>query len=218
MCIKVNGQIHRDSSDNRQKARELYYRRKILMKNDMRVAVTERMLREGMLRCLEERPLSKISVSELCREAGVNRATFYNHYDAPVMILKKITREYAETILSIYNEKNPMEQRDRMAALRKCFCYIADNKPALRILFSENSENYLAGTVMEIINEKVAVLASSKGMPDRHDEFLLRASTAGAAAFGFIETWIMNDIDKTPDELVEIMKKAVTENVFGINV
>ena len=69
---------------------------------NMRVRVTKRMLREGLLRCLKHTSIDKLSVSELCRESGVNRATFYNHYEIPKDILMEIGMEYADEIKRIF--------------------------------------------------------------------------------------------------------------------
>ena len=52
-------------------------------KENQRIALTKKLLQEGLLRLLEVKTLDKISVTELCRESGINRATFYNHYTSP---------------------------------------------------------------------------------------------------------------------------------------
>ena len=46
------------------------------MKDDQRIALTKRLLREGLLCLLSKTDLNKISVTQLCIESGINRATF----------------------------------------------------------------------------------------------------------------------------------------------
>lgn len=48
-------------------------------KNNQRVVLTKRLFKEGLLRLLENKGMDEISVAELCRESGINRATFYRH-------------------------------------------------------------------------------------------------------------------------------------------
>ena len=62
------------------------------MKDDQRIALTKRLLREGLLRLLSKTDLNKISVTQLCIESGINRATFYRHYEEPRDILKILFR------------------------------------------------------------------------------------------------------------------------------
>lgn len=180
----------------------------------MRVAVSKRMLREGMLRCLEAKPLSKITVSDLCRESGINRATFYNHYAAPVMILKELACEYADQLAAIYESKHDRRGNNDQAALEASLAYVSERKNELKVLFSEHAENYLAGVAMEIINEKIAQNVPQTELDDRRDEYLLRAASSAAAAYGFIQIWLTLDIEKTPAELVGILKSVVQGNVF----
>ena len=60
------------------------------MKEDQRVALTKRLLQEGLLRLLEKKDIDSIHVSELCAESGINRATFYRHYKEPRDILRNM--------------------------------------------------------------------------------------------------------------------------------
>ena len=73
------------------------------MKDDQRIALTKRLLREGLLRLLSKTDLNKISVTQLCIESGVNRATFYRHYEEPRDILNDINgwNLHAATFTSI---------------------------------------------------------------------------------------------------------------------
>ena len=72
------------------------------MKNDLRITMTKQMLREGLLRLMKNKPASKITVSELCRESGINRAAFYNHYHTPALLLKEIVWDYKDQFRSTY--------------------------------------------------------------------------------------------------------------------
>ena len=62
-------------------------------KENQRITLTKKLLQEGLLRLLETKRLDKISVTELCREAGINRATFYNHYDSPQGLLTELEQK-----------------------------------------------------------------------------------------------------------------------------
>ena len=45
-------------------------------KENQRITLTKRLLKESLVRLMEAKSLQKISVSELCKDAGINRATF----------------------------------------------------------------------------------------------------------------------------------------------
>ena len=62
--------------------------------------LTRRLLKEALLRLLESAPLDKISVTQLCQEAGVNRATFYRHYTSQEDVLQEIQQDTLDNIQS----------------------------------------------------------------------------------------------------------------------
>ncbi len=70
-----------------------------MAESNQRVVVTKRMLKEGLMRLLKNRPLEKISITELCQEAGINRTTFYRYYELPRDVLTEIQNNFfAETL------------------------------------------------------------------------------------------------------------------------
>ena len=64
--------------------------RKSGTKKDARVVRTIDKLKRTMLDLLKEHSYDEIKITELCEAAGVNRNTFYAHYNEPADILKEI--------------------------------------------------------------------------------------------------------------------------------
>ena len=72
-------------------------------KENQRITLSKRLLKEALLRLLTRKQLDQITVSELCGEASINRATFYRHYGTPRDVLKDIewdcSRELRSTMI-----------------------------------------------------------------------------------------------------------------------
>jgi len=169
------------------------------------------MLREGFLRCLQRTPLSRISVSELSKESGINRATFYNHYDSPSDLMKEIAYEYADELSSIYHENFNKDRKKQETAIMECLQYLYARKDEIKLLFSKNAENTLSGYAMEIITENLInrpEAVRDTGIGDYNDS-LLYAVLTSSAAFGLIQVWISMDIDKTPEDILKILRHAM---------
>ncbi|MCI9068520.1 MAG: TetR/AcrR family transcriptional regulator, partial [Lachnospiraceae bacterium] len=49
-------------------------------KEDRRIRYTKKVIKETFLKLLEKNSFAKITVTELCRMAEINRGTFYLHY------------------------------------------------------------------------------------------------------------------------------------------
>lgn len=181
---------------------------------DTRIIVTKRMLKEGMFRLLKIKPLSKITVTDLCSESKINRTTFYNHYNSIVDILKDIAMEYANGIIYTYHNSYDEKKNNDDKALEACFNYIIDKKEEIKLILSENAENFLASLVNEIVNDRVKTKATTLKSISDTDEYLLKISAVASALFGFVQIWISMDIKKDPKELTKILKKIINGKVF----
>lgn len=64
--------------------------------SDARAQGSARRIGEGMLRCLKKMPFQQITVSELQRESGVGRSTFYRLFDNTADVLDHLCNQIFE--------------------------------------------------------------------------------------------------------------------------
>ena len=50
-------------------------------KEDRRIRITKKAIKESLIELLQEYPIAKISVKMICESADINRSTFYAHYN-----------------------------------------------------------------------------------------------------------------------------------------
>lgn len=67
-------------------------------KEDRRVKYTKQAIRDGFLRLIARKPIEKITVTEICREADINRGTFYAHYSDPYELKRSVENELTEAM------------------------------------------------------------------------------------------------------------------------
>ncbi len=67
-------------------------------KEDRRVKYTKKAIRDGFLSLLAVKPIEKISVTEICREADINRGTFYAHYSDPYELKRSLEAQLSEAM------------------------------------------------------------------------------------------------------------------------
>lgn len=65
-----------------------------------RVSQTKKRLQTALLELLKTKSLDRISVTELCKNAHINRNTFYAHYASPEALLDDIEQDYAQKIFA----------------------------------------------------------------------------------------------------------------------
>lgn len=75
------------------------------MKTDARVRYTRRVIKESVLRLLEEKPVNRLTVKEVCDLAQINRATFYAHFadcfDVLAQIEDDLLRDFDRSLSSV---------------------------------------------------------------------------------------------------------------------
>ena len=117
---------------------------------DKRTQITKMAIKEGLLELLGKSPFNFITVSGVCREAGVGRATFYKHYSGLADVLDELaddavdaTRRSGEDPFSAIStlaekmRKNPgREELEPYMELLPICQRVADN-PKYRLLFTD---------------------------------------------------------------------------------
>ncbi|MBQ6205679.1 MAG: TetR/AcrR family transcriptional regulator [Oscillospiraceae bacterium] len=170
-------------------------------KENQRIALTRRLLKENLMELLQEKPIGKISVTELCQRAEINRSTFYAHYSAPQDVLLEIKRDSAAQIAeSLRSLDKNAASKDKF--LRICE-WIAANAELEKIILSNSDDDEATeaafGNMFDIWN----VAASfTNGMDD--DARRLVTVFLHQGLFRAIREWITREIPKTPAEMAEI--------------
>ena len=73
-------------------------------KIDRRVIYTKRAIRDSFIELQQQKPIEKISVTEICKSADINRGTFYSHYSDPYDLRKSLEQEFVDAIESRIRE------------------------------------------------------------------------------------------------------------------
>lgn len=173
-------------------------------KENQRVALTKRLLRQALLQLMEKKSLQSISVSELCACAGVNRTTFYNHYTAPAQLLREIGSNMAAEIQALLQKKCGATVTLREEAEIVC-AYLQKNKRTAKILFQNNTpESEFAEWLIQGQEQwaEVSGALTAKYGEDGKD-LLLTFWIHGA--YCMITKWLLGGSKRTPKEMGEMI-------------
>ena len=69
------------------------------MATDRRTKYTKSVIRQALFDLLKEKPLNKITVTDICKMADINRSTFYSYYEDVYALLTQIQNELFENIV-----------------------------------------------------------------------------------------------------------------------
>lgn len=165
----------------------------------------------------KDKPVSKITVREICEIAGINRSTFYAHYLDVYELFEKVEQNMAQmcadTILNSYAVGGGFQ-----AAIEGVFGFILAYKDFYRLYFSEINHTARILTAMtDPFKEQIAQLRASdfgykvRGEMNYHFHFF----TAGMAAV--ISYWLNNGCKESPHQLYEILRREYSlRSLFNV--
>lgn len=73
---------------------------------DLRIIKTRKAIRDTFIEMRRTLPIEKIHVRELCRNAMINKSTFYNHYEDIYALENELEDEAIEQFLTNFEEKD----------------------------------------------------------------------------------------------------------------
>ena len=124
-----------------------------MKKADTRVQYTKSVLHKAMLTLLERTPIGKISIKDLCEEAGLNRGTFYLHYVSPYDLLKEIEDQFIDDNMAFFSSYwDSQRDLDRMKGLFAC---VLNNKEVCRILMGCNGDPQFVLNLKSLVKDGV---------------------------------------------------------------
>jgi len=169
-----------------------------MAKINQRVAVTKRMVKEGLLRMLEKKPLEKVNITELCQEAGINRTTFYRYYELPRDILTEMQNEFFEETFGHFQK--PLTVGD----IKYLFVCLFEHAKLVKLFFRYNSDTDWTNIFTRIYYSfpEMRMTKAFQNL-DENSAKLLSTYLAGGAYF-LARQWIMEDIPLPPEEVAEI--------------
>jgi len=72
-------------------------------KTDRRARHTQSVIKESFLQLLRKKHIGKITVTEICKMAEINRATFYTHFHDPYDLLEHLETECGDIMMEAIN-------------------------------------------------------------------------------------------------------------------
>ena len=164
---------------------------------NQRIKLTKRLLQESLLGLLDSRSVEEVSIVELCRDAGINRSTFYAHYSC----IRDVVRDISGGLTDRIREICRREQEDRRACLEEiCRCLYENRDTVLKLMRSQTEEE-LEETFAALDGD--FYLFRSLGTEPRDDKLVLAFVNHGA--YNLVKTWLAEEEDRPPKDTANLI-------------
>lgn len=106
---------------------------------------TKQAIKSSFMKLLNQQPLSKISVRDIVEDCGINRNSFYYHFQDIPSLIEEIIKEDADRII---------EQHPTANSLRECinimFRYALENKRAVLHIYNSANRDIYEKSMMKL--------------------------------------------------------------------
>lgn len=172
--------------------------------------VTKRALEQSLKNLLLKKPLSKITISDLTEDCGMNRMTFYYHF-------KDIYDLVEWSCLT--DARRALDEKKTYDTWQQGFLQILEavqaNKPFIMNVYHcvhrEQVEIYLRPLVEDLILNVVNEEAGGLNVRDEDKTFIVQAYSY--IFIGIMLDWIKEDMKENPQEIVERLNKLIKGSI-----
>ena len=180
-------------------------------KPDLRVVRTRNAIKNAFEELVLEGPIDRITVKALTERAGINRKTFYLHYDTIEALINNIMNEIMDELFE-HHEETPDTPEDIAGHASRFFLYMA-NQPAYveRMVCTPCYYQFGEKVYFEQMARYRSVGNPFWWMPDGEKRLVMRFIRA--TALDFYRTWVAEGKavpkDKAADLVAEITLHGV---------
>ena len=174
---------------------------------------------EALIALLEKKDLEYITVKEICHQAGVNRSTFYLHYESIAELLQETMERIDQRFLSYFPQQEAavlgdLEHRElddlvlvTQEYLLPYLRFIQDNKKVYRAAF-RNPSSMQANARYGVLKQRILnPILERFEIPTARRPYYIAYYVEGIAAI--IKEWLRHDCGDSVEMIAAIIESCV---------
>lgn len=186
-------------------------------KNSAASEQTKQQLAAALKTLMERKPLDKITISELTALCKIRRQSFYYHFEDIFDLVRWMFENEAISLLK--QQEGALLWKEGLLQL---FRYLEENRAvclcALKSMGREHIRRFFEADIYAIIHRTIEQLSEQIGVRSRLDSFVdveLLTHFYVVALAALLESWLLGQIERTPEQLIEFADVFLNDQVTG---
>lgn len=190
-----------------------------MTKSESKYFNTARVMDEALIFLLGKKDIQFISIKEICEKAGVNRSTFYLHYETIADLLQEtveyIQKEFDKSFAVDAGEfisgigQAPLDElvliNDKY--LIPYLTFVKKHKHIYKATFNNPGSMQADDRLSELYRHVLKPIFLRFGIPDEEQRYWLVYHINGLMAI--VIEWLKGDCEETVEDMVKIIEKCV---------
>lgn len=172
--------------------------------------ITKKAISISLKRLMSKKNLKKITVSDIVRNCGLNRQTFYYHFQDKYDLINWIF--YNDVIKTVVSNKKKYDDLDSM--MLKMLGIMEGEKSFYMQAFNSAGQNtfqaYFFDVTKGLISEILDSMKETKEIEDDDKNFIVEFYTYGLV--GIIAQWVRNGMKEAPEKLVSRLRHFIDDS------
>ena len=160
--------------------------------NEARNAYALEHVTASVLRLLHEKPISEISISEICDEAAIGRTSFYRNYDSKEDVIRKYLRNLLTEWETAYNA---VKDDSNARLYGSFFQHLKENADFFLLLKKRGLMHLFLDVYME----------RNGARPEDDNMWAYTKSFIAYGTYGWVEEWIARGMKESADTMAEML-------------
>lgn len=184
------------------------------MGEDIRVIKTKNSIRDALYELMSEKELAKITISEICVRARINRKTFYSHYRAPADVIEELENEVLGEFSAIIRRSGE-SLLNIGTAIRDISATIEQRRDFFKRLLRLNPDLFSNGKIKAMLCRLITVSLKNAGvLSDNETALCAAAEFSVSGVLSLYSMWFDNNC---ADKLSFITNTAVDMVTRGLS-
>ncbi|MGI5984279.1 MAG: TetR family transcriptional regulator [Clostridiales bacterium] len=153
--------------------------------------ITKQALAASLKKLLEQKPIDKITVKDIVEDCGVNRHTFYYHFQDIYELIEWLCINEANEVLGTHKTYDTWKE-----GFLDLYGYLHDNKAIVMNAYHSKYRNYLENYIRSLVRPYIIdfLEIQSEGMKISEEKFEFIADTYTYGIVSLAMDWIADDM------------------------
>ena len=179
---------------------------------------TKQQLASALKTLMAQKPMDKITISDLTNICRIRRQSFYYHFEDIYDLLRWMFQNEAISLLK-QHEGTLLWQE----GLLQLFRYLEENREvclcAIRSVGRDHLKRFFEADIYAIIHRTIEQIGENIGASSNLTSIVdveMLTHFYVIALAGMVESWLLGEIDRTPEELIDFADTFLNDQVRGV--
>jgi len=183
--------------------------------DDLRVKRTYKLVLEALIEQTIQKGFSALTVSDITKHAGINRATFYRHFKDKFDLLDNYAQAVYELLEVGLQKPNKGDTNQIYQGLTRVLEHIRANARFYQVMMGKHGDPAFTDKIRQYIQKRIR-RSLPMGIQQDEKSIDLYISYSSSASIGAILWWLEHELPYSAEEMAAILYQLESGNLKAL--